>query len=831
MADDNIFGNFTAEELAKIMATTLGKARIIEMYRENPVLMQALVGSNKSTIDLPEGGISALLEDTHHAPTILQNGSKQYPEYVDYYRIIDVLGEGGMGAVYKVMLDEEKARKLGKSDIEIKIIKANLGYKPDDKEVVAAMKVIKPEAVDQIGGRARFKRELDVYKDLSDIAADTREGKGGVLPILEDGTDYFIMPILVPIKKEKLDEEKARVLGFNASRIIAEVHKRGKIHRDIKPDNFLLVDGEDYSSVVASDFGLVKNIGEEATMQTMSRAIMGTPDYMSPEQANAQLISHLHEIDGFYDEQVRLLEKANPALKKQLKSLEEMIESEKNSAERQKLRTKRTKLIEQAKETVTRDKTKRRLTKAITKINKDIMDRYNLAFKSDQYALAATVYTWATGEKPRYKQSGKELSPKLKEMPVMALLNNITDPNTELEVLPQELGVSDALSAVILKGMEKDPNERYESTDAFVADLEKVMNGEMPLVLVEDSGYLERRMLKKAGAEYFLNEKQYRLGRERLEELVADVVKKSKAKPDNIDLQRQKKKWKEAFADYTERMRARLSEMKDFMGKCSDEDFTANVPEFLELIYEVKIVPVEKRIGDSFPSSTDEHGKWKINDGIVSTNGYWNDILNIGNLVKEFDDRVKYLKGKEDVRMMIEDFLKAYQTFGKNYDKTNDKESQKIFLEKASELESQFNDQCGFIPNWDKEELDSQGLKLGGYALAIESLMIIPALFNANRHTPDNRFAKIAVKHIDKINENLARENGSVYRYGIFDEEGNLLRTAVDGLAHHIEGKDHNQGYDKFENEVNTSNYTWAYGQTYFINGNLLEKFKPLFSF
>ena len=802
------------EEIFKLAKNVLGEQGFNVFYDNYLKFVQNGKEDTMQMSEIPDP--EKLLEDSevHHAPTIMQNGSSKYPEFIDYYKFITVLGEGGMGAVYKVKLDEEKARAVGKEDLEIRIIKANLGYKPEDKECVVAMKVMKPEALNVIGGKERFTRELDVYKELSDLE--------GVIDILEDGEDYFIMKILNPIQKEKLDEEDARALAYHAAKVISDVHERGKLHRDIKPDNFLLEKEGDYTSVQASDFGLVKNIGEEATMQTMSKAIMGTPDYMSPEQADARLISHLHRIDEFYDKQVELLKDGSVNFKNEIEDLENKIRNEEGIVERQNLRSKRVKLIEDEKSKITRDKTKVKLTKRLTKFDVDIKKRYNLAFKSDQYAMAATIYTWATGLKPRYMNSGKKMRDGLAEnqIPVMALLNDITDANTELKYLPQEVGVSDELSAVILKGMEKNPEDRYDNTEAFVEDLKKVMDNEMPSVLTDDPTILNRRMMRKAGADFYLDNKQYRLGREALDKIVEDLDAKI-ALDKNEDLLRQKKSWETQLSKYQEGLRARLGEMKECMSSCSDEEFVANIPEFKELLYEVKIVPVEKRIGDKFPSITLEDGKWKLNDGNVSSNGYLVDTYDIGSFKDFVQNRISYLKNKDPTCTIIEDFLKSYLTFGKDYDRTNDKEAQNIFLKRMNELDSQFNSNLEFIPNWNKEELDSQGLKLGGYALGIESLIIIPALFNANRHTSDNIFANMAVKHVDKINETLVREDGSVFRYGIFDDNGNLLKTAVDGLGHHIEGKNPNNGFDIYENGINTSNYTWADGQVYFINGNL----------
>ena len=190
-------------------------------------------------------------------------------DLADRYTIVRELGKGGMATVYL-------ARDLAhERDIAIKVLLPDLAS------------VLGPE---------RFKREIDVASALQ---------HPNILGIFDSGeaagTLYFTMPFVEGESlRAKLDRE--RQLGVHeAVRIAADVasaldlaHKQGIVHRDVKPENILL---DQSGKVMVADFGIARAIntaGDERLTKT--GLTLGTPTYMSPEQATAE-----RDIDGRSD--------------------------------------------------------------------------------------------------------------------------------------------------------------------------------------------------------------------------------------------------------------------------------------------------------------------------------------------------------------------------------------------------------------------------------------------------------------------------------------------------------------------------------------------------
>jgi serine/threonine protein kinase len=192
------------------------------------------------------------------------------------YRIVQKLGEGGMGAVY---LAED----------------AKLGRK-------VAIKTMRPELAAQKENRDRFAREAR--------AAATVESDY-IVPILHvgeasDGTPFIAMPFL---KGEMLDSrikrEPVTPLGVlvkvarEVSDGLAAAHAAGLIHRDIKPGNIWLEGdlsaeelGRQIKRCKILDFGLARSVDKDDANLTASGAILGTPAYMAPEQARGEKVDH-----------------------------------------------------------------------------------------------------------------------------------------------------------------------------------------------------------------------------------------------------------------------------------------------------------------------------------------------------------------------------------------------------------------------------------------------------------------------------------------------------------------------------------------------------------
>ena len=179
----------------------------------------------------------------------------------DRYRIERELGAGGMATVY-LAEDLRHGRKV-------------------------AIKVLRPELAAIIGAE-RFVREIKT------IAALQHPHILGLIDSGEvDGTAYYVMPFVEGESlRDRLNREKQLPVA-DAVRITTEVasaldyaHRRGIIHRDIKPENILLHEG----SALVADFGIALAVSQAGggTRLTETGMSLGTPHYMSPEQAMGQ---------------------------------------------------------------------------------------------------------------------------------------------------------------------------------------------------------------------------------------------------------------------------------------------------------------------------------------------------------------------------------------------------------------------------------------------------------------------------------------------------------------------------------------------------------------
>jgi eukaryotic-like serine/threonine-protein kinase len=181
------------------------------------------------------------------------------------YRLVQLIGEGGMGEVWLAEQLEPVRRKVA-----IKVIKAGM----DTKQVVA-----------------RFESERQALA-LMDHPAIAKVFDGGSTP---EGRPYFVMeyvagvPITDHCDSHRLSTEDRLELLTEVCEGIQHAHQKAIIHRDLKPSNILvsLVDGKAQPKII--DFGIAKATGyrlTEKTLFTEVGSVIGTPEYMSPEQAD-----------------------------------------------------------------------------------------------------------------------------------------------------------------------------------------------------------------------------------------------------------------------------------------------------------------------------------------------------------------------------------------------------------------------------------------------------------------------------------------------------------------------------------------------------------------
>jgi len=234
--------------------------------------------ADESTFGKPPEGLQELFsigadglidedEDKDNAPSleILDLMIEKPGSEIAGYRLLRILGEGGMGIVYLAQQEEPIRRQVA-----IKVIKPGM----DSKSVIARFEVEK-----QALALMQHPHIAGVYD-------------AGLTPT---GRPYFVMeyvkglPITDYCDQNKLTIKDRLNLFVPICQAVQHAHQKGIIHRDIKPSNILVSMENDRAIPKLIDFGIAKATGKplsQHTLVTEDTQLLGTPEYMSPEQAD-----------------------------------------------------------------------------------------------------------------------------------------------------------------------------------------------------------------------------------------------------------------------------------------------------------------------------------------------------------------------------------------------------------------------------------------------------------------------------------------------------------------------------------------------------------------
>jgi serine/threonine protein kinase/WD40 repeat protein len=240
------------ERAAYVEGACSGHAQLLERVRE----LLGCYEESRGPLDAPPVGLGHTVDEL---PMSEWPGCQIGP-----YRLMELLGEGGMGLVFVAEQQQPVRRRVA-----LKVIKPGM----DSRQVIA---------------RFEAERQALALMDHPNIARVLDAGT------TDSGRPYFVMELVrgVPITQlcdDKLLTPRERLgLFVPVCRAVQHAHQKGIIHRDLKPSNILITLHDGTPVVKVIDFGVAKVIGlrlTEKTIYTAFNQLIGTPIYMSPEQA------------------------------------------------------------------------------------------------------------------------------------------------------------------------------------------------------------------------------------------------------------------------------------------------------------------------------------------------------------------------------------------------------------------------------------------------------------------------------------------------------------------------------------------------------------------
>jgi serine/threonine protein kinase/Flp pilus assembly protein TadD len=243
----------TSERDAYIREVCSGDTELLQRVK----LLLSLHQQSQGPLDAPPPGVGG-------SPTLDLPPSETCGTSIGPYKLMEQIGEGGMGLVFVAEQQQPVRRKVA-----LKVIKPGM----DTRQVVA---------------RFEAERQALALMDHPNIAKVLDGGETA------SGRPYFVMELVkgVPIT-EYCDQNQVPVherleLFHHVCQAVQHAHQKGIIHRDIKPSNVLVMSHDGTPMIKVIDFGVAKAIGQQLTDKTIYTQfthMVGTPLYMSPEQA------------------------------------------------------------------------------------------------------------------------------------------------------------------------------------------------------------------------------------------------------------------------------------------------------------------------------------------------------------------------------------------------------------------------------------------------------------------------------------------------------------------------------------------------------------------
>lgn len=253
---------------------------VVELLRRSAAPGPAAVRSTLATLDTeppsrapPSSGdaaLAALRPAPLPAAALLQTPS--VGTRIGRFRLEELLGEGGMGSVYRAV-DVASGQTV-------------------------ALKVLKPELLDDDAVRYRFKKEARVLRAVRSpyianlVEAEVSDSHAYIALEFVNGQD---LAAAMDSRDAPLDETLALQVVADMCRALIEPHRRGIVHRDIKPQNVLVLGDLDNApgvSIKLCDFGIASaKLSAETLGMTQDGRLWGTPQYMAPEQCASAPVS------------------------------------------------------------------------------------------------------------------------------------------------------------------------------------------------------------------------------------------------------------------------------------------------------------------------------------------------------------------------------------------------------------------------------------------------------------------------------------------------------------------------------------------------------------